>query len=153
MRRFTRPAATTLLVVGLLGTTLGITATGASATVRHSSQDTYCKAVLKLGDDVQQPDPNATEIPVGTAADLEKAFKTVAKAAPSKAIKKQDLTIAAYYGKVADGTSVADISAKEAEAYGKAYAKFGLYVATKCVASSIPDVTLPGGGKVEIPGT
>jgi hypothetical protein len=142
-----------MLVVGLLGTTLGITVGTASATAPQGSKAAYCKAVLELGTDVTQPSDDATTIPADTAADLEAAFKKVAKLAPTKAIKKADLTIADYYGQIADGKTPADISSEDGEAYSKAIAKFGTYLATKCITAAIPDVTLPGGGKVEIPGT
>jgi hypothetical protein len=150
MRRFTKPAATTLFVVALLGTTLGVTVGTASATVPAASKAAYCKAVLKVGTDVTPS--SGTTVDKASAKSFQKAFTKLAKLAPTSAIKKQNLTIAAYYGKLANGDTPADIGSKEAEAFGKAFAKFGQYAATECISASIPDITLPGGGKVEIPG-
>lgn len=82
----------------------------------------------------------------------QKAFAKLSKLAPSKGLKTATKNIAKYYGEIADGQTPADVSSKAGEAYGKGIAKFGTFIATGCIASSIPDI--PGGGSIpDIPGT
>ena len=146
MRKFTKLVLVAGLSTGLVG---GLTATPAFA---KGSKAKFCKAVTNLGDDVTQQPTDGTTIPTETAADLERNFKKLAKAAPNGKLKSAVKDIAAYYGQIADGDSVEDISQEDAEAYGEGFATFSQYFATKCISELVPDITLPGGGQVSIPG-
>jgi hypothetical protein len=148
MRTFMTLFVVAGLTAGMVG---GVAGTG-SASVESASKKQFCAAALKLGQDVTQPSTDATTIPVDTAKDLEKAFAKLSKLAPTKALKTATKNVAKYYGQIADGDDPADISASDGEAYGKGFAKFGVYIATSCVSVSIPDVTIPGGGDIPIPG-
>jgi hypothetical protein len=146
MRRLTKPLAAAVLSVGLVA---GLSVT-ASASVAESKKS-YCKALTNVGDVTQAPS-DADEIPRGTAADLEEVFSDAADEAPTKSLKKATKTVAAYYGAVADTDDPGDLSIAITTKYGKALGKVSIYLLTKCVSAVIPDITLPGGGKVEIPG-
>lgn len=145
MRKVTKLLLVSTLSTGLVGGVLAV-----SPAYAKGSKAKFCKAALNLGDNVSQPPTDGTEIPTETAADLERNFKKLAKVAPSGKIKKSVKDVAKYYGQIADGDSVADIDEKTATAYGEGFANFGTYLATDCISSVIPDVTLPGG--VNIPG-
>lgn len=152
--RFNKAIMTPIAAVALSAAMLVATTGVATASIdAKGSKKKFCEQALKLGTDVTQPSPDATSVPEDTAADLERAFKKLSKAAPSKALKNATATIASYYGELADGSSPADLSAEEGEAYGNATAKFATYLATKCISEVIPDITLPGGGEIDIPGT
>ena len=140
-----------LVVAGLTAGLVGGMAGAAPASV-GTNKKKFCVAALKLGQGVTQPDPNATTIPEDTAKDLEKAFNKLSKLAPSKGLKTATKNIAKYYGEIADGQTPADVDTPLSEAYAKAVAKFGTFIATGCITASIPDVTIPGGGTIPIPG-
>jgi hypothetical protein len=144
--------ATMLVAVGLFGATLGGLGGVASATSATKSQDDYCKAALNVGQDIKQAPVGSEKIPKATAVSFQKTYNKLAKLSPTKELKKANATVAAYYGQLAKGKTPADLGAKQAEAFANAIKTFSLNLATKCVASAIPDVTLPGGGKVSIPG-
>jgi type II secretory pathway pseudopilin PulG len=147
MRTFTKLFIVAGLAAGLVGGMAG----AAPASVGASKKQ-FCASALKLGQDVTQPSQDATTIPEDTAKDLEKAFNKLSKQAPTKALKTATKNIAKYYGQIADGDSPADISTSDSEKYAKGTAKFGVYLATSCISASIPDVTIPGGGTIPIPG-
>lgn len=145
MHRLTKPLVVATLAIGLVG---GMASVG-SASV-SADKKSFCKAALKIQVDAAEGEvPTVTE---DVAASLEKQFRKVAKKAPTKALKNASNTIADWYGEIADGNSATDISTEEGEAYGEAAAKFYSYLGTKCLTEAIPDITLPGGGKVDIPG-
>jgi len=146
MFRLTKPLAAAVVVAGLVA---GLSV-AASASVAESKKS-YCKALTDVSDVTQAPS-DATEIPRETAEDLEEVFSNAADEAPTKALKKATKAVAAYYGAVADADEPSDLSTSITLKYGKALGKVGIYLATKCLAAVIPDITLPGGGKVEIPG-
>jgi hypothetical protein len=139
MRQITRSAAATMLVVGLFAGTIGTTAGSASATARTASNVKYCKAVLNIGSVNQPPTGGAAATALG------KKFAKLAKVAPTPALKKALLRIAANLALLGKGKAP-DVSS--AQALAKAYTDFGLSAA-KCVSA---DVTLPGGGTIPIPG-
>ncbi len=147
MHRLTKPLVVATLAIGLVG---GMASVG-SASV-STDKKSYCQGFNELGQDVTQPDPDSTDIPRETAADLEEKFRDLAKEAPNKKLKKATNTIADWYGEVADSDDATDIDQDLSERYGKAIAKVATYAVSKCIAESIPDITLPGGGKVDIPG-
>jgi hypothetical protein len=146
MHRVTKPLFVAALAVGMVA---GMASVG-SASVADSKKS-YCKALTNVSDATQAPS-DATEIPRETAEDLEEVFSNAADEAPTKALKKATKTVAAYYGAVADADEPGDLSTTITLKYGKALGKVGIYIATKCLSVAIPDITLPGGGKVEIPG-
>ena len=146
MFRLTKPLVAAVISVGLVA---GLSV-AASASVAESKKS-YCKALTNVGEVTQTPS-DATEVPRETAEDLEELFNDAADEAPTKALKKATKVVAGYYGAVADADEPSDLSTAFTSKYGKAAGKVGLYVATKCLAAVIPDITLPGGGKVEIPG-
>jgi len=78
-----------------------------------------------------------------TAAKLEKAFRTLAETAPTKSLNSAVNTIAAFYGRLADGDKAVDVAKDAGVAFGKAAAKFATYLATQCISSQLSDITLP----------
>lgn len=147
MRRVTKPLFVAALAVGMVA---GV-ASAAPASVSDSKKS-FCKTALTLGQDIANPTEPGVTLDEDTAGDLEQAFKKLSKQAPTKALKKAAKDVASYYGQIADGESPADISTDEGEKYGEGFAKVSLYAATKCLTAAIPDITLPGGGEVDIPG-
>jgi hypothetical protein len=146
MYRLTKPLVAAVISAGLVA---GLSV-AASASVSESKKS-YCAALTDVSDVTQAP-ADVTEIPRETAEDLEEVFSNAAGEAPTKALKKATKAVAAYYGAVADAEEPSDLSTAITSKYGKALGKVGVYLATKCLSSVIPDITLPGGGKVEIPG-
>jgi len=146
MRKVTKLLLVSTLSTGLVGGVLSV-----APAYAKGSKAKFCKAALTVGKDVTNPG-DATTITEENAAALEKSFKKLSKLAPSGKLKSATKTIASFYGRIADGDSVEDVSTDDGEAYAKASGVFATYLATKCIAESIPDITLPGGGEVSIPG-
>ena len=137
--RFTKPMAALAISAAVIVGTMGVSAASVDA---KGSKKKFCTASSKVGSDVD-PSTDPSGISEDTAADLEKAFKKLAKSAPNNSMKKAVLTISAFYGRFADGDAPGDVAQDDGVAYAKAAAKFGTYVATKCIAVLIPDVTIP----------
>jgi len=137
--RFTKPVAAVAITAALV---VGATSVVGASVDAKGSKKKFCNQALNLGSEItQSPDPSS--LAEETAADLEKAFKKLAKAAPNKALKNASTTIANFYGEIADGGDVQDLTADDGEAFAKANVKFATYLATKCVSEAIPDITLP----------
>jgi hypothetical protein len=146
--RWMKPVAAVAISAAVAVGTMGVSAASVDA---KGTKKQYCKTALHLGSDIQtSPDPSG--LSKKNAASLEKSFKKLAKQAPTGALQKASTTIANFYGKIADGDSFQDISSSTAKAYAKAYLTFGTYVATKCVAAAIPDITLPDITLPKLPG-
>lgn len=145
MRTTTKLLLTTALSTGLVG---GLVS--ASPAFAAGNKEKFCKATGTVTTDVTIDESG--QLPEDAAADLEKGFKKLAKLAPTKKLKNATKTIAEYYGRIADGEGAEDVSEDFAKDYANATATFGTYVATKCISEVIPDITLPGGAEVEIPG-
>jgi len=126
------------IVCVTLSTALGGALTGtASASVADKSAKKFCKKALTVGTDVTSGEGTSNE---DAAADLERAFKKLAKLAPNKKIKKAAKAIASFYGDIADGdTPDEDLSAE----YAEASVTFSTFLVTKCVTDAIPD-NIPG---------
>lgn len=137
--RFSKPVAAVAITAALV---VGATSVVGASVDAKGSKKKFCNQALNLGSDItQSPDPSS--LSEETAADLEKAFKKLAKAAPNNALKNASTTMANFYGELADGGDARDIDSDDAKAFAKATAKFGTYLATKCVSEAIPDITLP----------
>jgi hypothetical protein len=124
--------------------TMGI---GAASVDAKGTKKQFCKSALHI-----QGTPDPSGISEKSAASLEKQFKKLAKQAPTSALANASTSIAKFYGKIADGADVSDTSSSAAKSYAKAYLKFGAYVATKCVADAIPDITIPTITLPKLPG-
>jgi len=138
MRRITRPAAATVLVVGLFAGTIGVTAGSASATAPAGSQAAYCQELLKI-------QSSAPKTPADLAT-LSKQLTKIAKSAPTSALKKALLLIAAYEAGLAKGKKPQ--TAKSAPVLAKAF-KAASVSAAKCSASAVPKT---GAGTSPTPG-
>ena len=136
--RFAKPMAALAISAAVVVGTMGVSAASVDA---KGTKKQYCKSALKIGSNIT-PSFNPKGLPKKDAAKLEKSFTKLAKLAPTTSLRKSTLTMAHFFGRIADGDSAKEL-AKDAGAYGKASAKWATYLATQCVSVSIPDITLP----------
>jgi hypothetical protein len=122
--------------VTIVGT---VAVSGASVDAKGTKKQ-FCNAAVKVGNDI---DPSTDPSGYGkkAAAKLEKSFAKLEAKAPNSSLKNAVSTISDYFGAIADGDN--DELADSAEDYGKAITRFATYLATKCVSTQIPDITLP----------
>ena len=139
-----KPVAAVAISAAVALGTVGVSAASVDAT---GTKKQFCKSALHIKG---TPDPSG--ISEKSAASLEKQFKKLAKQAPTSSLANASTTIAKFYGKIANGDNISDTSSSAAKSFAKAYLKFGSYVATKCVADAIPDITLPDITLPKIPG-
>lgn len=142
---------TKLFLAATLSTTLVGGLVSASPAFAAGNKKKFCQAATLVGQDVtKQSDPST--ISEENAAAFEKGYKKLVKLAPTKKLKSAVKTIASFYGRLADGDSYEDVFADDYEDFGRANLTFGQYLVTACISVNIPNVTLPGGGEVSIPG-
>ncbi len=129
------------VALGLSAVMVVGTAGVSGASVEAKSAKKFCKQAVKVGKDITPT--SGAGLSEDQAAQYEKGFKKLSKTAPNSKIKEATKTMADYFGEIADGTAPEDISAADYEEFGIATGKFGLFLATKCLAESLPDITLP----------
>ena len=136
----------TIALVAICGATVvGTTAVSAASVDAKGTKKQFCNAAVKVGNDID-PSTDASAYGKKAAAKLEKSFAKLEAKAPNSSLKNAVSTISDYFGAIADGDN--DELADSGAAYGKAIAKFATYLATKCVSTQIPDITLPD---IELP--
>jgi hypothetical protein len=143
-----KPVAAVVITAAVAVGTAGVGGASVDAT---GSKKQFCKTALGLGSDITTA-PSLNGLAKKDAAKFQKSFKKLASQAPTAALAKASTTIAGVYGKLAAGKKFTDITSGQAKAYASAFAKFGLYVGTKCVAAEIPNISLPNITLPKIPG-
>jgi hypothetical protein len=134
MRRFTALFVSVALSAALVGAFAG---TASAAVAEKKSVKKFCKKATDADAARTSVASGADENAVQDAAgDLETDFKKLAKLAPTKKLKKAVKTMASYYGNIADGQSITEISPEDAQGYATAVQTFSAYLLDKCVSST-----------------
>jgi hypothetical protein len=119
----------------------------ASAAVAEKSNKKFCKKAATIATDIgTNVDPSDEDAIRSASEDFEKAYKKLAKVAPTKKLKKAANAIADYYGRLADGADPNSSDANYSDDEAEAIQTLTTYVTTKCLAStldSIPGVDNP----------
>ena len=131
-----------IALVAICGATVvGTTAVSAASVDAKGTKKQFCKAALKVGNNID-PSGDPSDYDEKAAAKLEKSFAKLESRAPTQSMKNTVSTISNYFGAIADGDT--DEIADNSSDYGKAFARFTTYLATKCIEiPDIPDITLP----------
>ena len=136
--RFLKTIALAAIAAATIVGTVGVSAASVDA---KGTKKQFCNAAVKVGSDIKTS-ANPSAYGKKAAAKLEKSFHKLEAKAPTTALKKAVAEISDFYGQIADGDSASEI-ADSAEDYAKAAAKFATYLATKCISTQLPKITLP----------
>jgi len=134
MRRFAALFVSVVLSAALGGAFAG---TASAAVAEKKSVKKFCNKAADADAARTRVAPGADENALqDTAGDLESDFKKLAKLAPTKKVKKAVKAMASYYGNIADGQSITDVSPEDAQGYATAVQTFSTYLLAKCVSST-----------------
>ena len=132
----------TIALAAICGATIvGTVAVSAASVDAKGTKKQFCNAAVKVGTtSIRRPIRVTTT--KKAAAKLEKSFDEARGEGAEQRAEERSGRPLRLLRPIADGDA-GDSRRDEAKAYGKAVTKFATYLATKCVSTQIPDITLP----------
>lgn len=125
----TRRIAAALISTAALGTTIGITATPASARASATVEE-YCAIVSDPGTGIDFEGLSPQEADYAATL-MRKAAKTGVPAKLKRDLKK----LAKIYDQISNGADPADVATEKQSFILKAFTRFGKYTAAHCVGT------------------